>query len=66
MPFQCNDNYNTYVENLAILNNIIGEAGTHHIAIIGDMNANTSSMFGNELIDFCERCELIISDITFS
>ena len=32
--------------------------------IIGDMNVNTTSMFGDRFIDFCDRSELVISDIT--
>ena len=31
ISFQCEDNYNTYVEHLAILYNVIDEADIHHI-----------------------------------
>ena len=47
MSFQCDHNYNTYVEHLAILHNIIDEVSTRHIAIISDMNASTYSIFEN-------------------
>ena len=35
MPFECDDNYKTYVQHFLFLHNSIDEANTHHIAIIG-------------------------------
>ena len=63
MPYQTEDNYNNYVEQLCILESIIQDADTNSIAIIGDINANITSLFGNEITDFCDRLDLIVSDV---
>ena len=65
MPFQSVDNYDDFVNILADLHSIILETNTSFISIVGDMNANLSSHFGKELIDFCSRLDLIISDADF-
>ena len=54
MPFQSVDNYDNFVDNfvnnLADLHSIIVETNTSFISIVGDMNTNLSSHFGEEFI----------------
>ena len=63
MFYQCVDNYKSYVEQLCILEPIIHNADTNFIAIIGNINANTMTLFGDEIADFCDRLDVIISDV---
>ena len=62
MPYQCEGNYNSYVEHLCMLENIIYEANTNSVAIVVDINANRSTLFGVEIMDFQDRLDLIMSD----
>ena len=42
---------------------IIEDANTNSIAIIGDINPNITLLFGNKFSDFCDRLDLVISDV---
>ena len=62
MPFQCEENYDTYLDYLGKAASILAAAPTSKFALIGDFNASVNSKFENELISFCEQSNLIISD----
>ena len=66
LPYHCEDNYDTYIEHLAILNNIISNSDSSNFTVIGDINSHTSTMFGDEISDLCERLDLSISDDLFT
>ena len=63
LPYECDMYYDDYCFYLSKLQCIIDSANTPYIFIFGDFNADiqSTSMFGAELIDFCDNnCVLLI------
>ena len=64
MPYQCPDNYESFMNYLGKMSAIIEAVSTSKITIIGDFNANLGSKFDQELSEWCAELDLIISDIS--
>jgi len=62
LPYQCDDNFDNYVQHLGILSSIIHESSTPAIVVVGDFNAKVGSIFENELINFVNENNMHVSD----
>ena len=64
VPYDCDVNYDDYCFYLNKINCIIDLASTPYVFILGDFNANINSdtLFGKELIDFCNINLLCFTD----
>ena len=66
MPYQCEQNRETYIHCLGAIKSLIDEFPTTSFMIVGDWNANLksggNSMFGKPMSDFCQDNNLTISD----
>jgi exonuclease III len=62
MPYQCHDNYDSYMYYLGKLSALVDEAPTAKVAILGDLNAHINTLFYNELCKLCHDTNLIMSD----
>ena len=49
MPYQCDDNYELYMEYVGKLSALIEEPPTSYVAILGDFNAGIDTQFEAEL-----------------
>ena len=61
LPYECDMYYDDYCFYLSKLQCIIDSTNTPYIFILGDFNADiqSTSMFGAELIDFCDNNNLL-------
>ena len=59
LPYECDMFYDDYCFYLSKLQCIIDPSNTHYVYILGDFNADiqSASIFGAELIDFCDNNE---------
>ena len=66
MPYQCQENRETYIQCLGALKSLIDELPSTSFMIVGDWNANLkiggNSRFGTLMTDFCRDNSLTISD----
>ena len=62
MPYQCDENYDLYMECICKLSTLIEESCTNNIVILGDFNATLNSVFEGELLEMCSTFDLVISD----
>ena len=64
MPYQCDDNFEMFMENIGRISALIEESPTSNIAIVhvGDFNAALDTQFEAELQEFCNNLSLVISD----
>ena len=64
LPYECDMYYDDYCFYLSKLQCIIDSANTPYIFILGDFNVDiqSTSMFGAELIDFCDNNNLCFID----
>ena len=64
LPCDCDANYDDYCFYLNKIHCIIDSASTPHVFILGDFNANinSDSLFGKELIEFCDINRLCFTD----
>ena len=71
LPYECRNNYDEYMNYLGKIHGIIQSADTPYVFVIGDMNADTymgrnstrTSIFGSELLSFCDENILVLSDV---
>lgn len=64
LPYQCDDNYDEYVDKLGALGAVMDELDTTCYTVVGDWNANlkqSDSPFAKLLTEFCQERQLIIS-----
>ena len=62
LPYQCDDNYDLYVEYIGKISALVHESPTCNIMILGDFNAAVGTTFEVELLEMCRSLKLIISD----
>ena len=64
MPYECNEFYDDFCFYLDKVKCIIESANTPYVFVMGDFNADikSSSIFGSELIEFCNRNDLCFID----
>ena len=64
LPYECDMYYDDYCFYLSKLQCIIDTSNTPYVFILGDFNADiqSASIFGAELIDFCDNNELCFVD----
>ena len=62
LPYQCDDNYNVFVEYIGKLSALIDEVSTSNLILLDDFNAAVNTTFESELVDLCTSYKLIISD----
>ena len=66
MPYQYDDNRETYMHCLGAIKYLIDEFTTTSFIIVGDWNANLgvtgNSMFSKPILNFCKDNDLVISD----
>ena len=65
MPYQCDDNFEMFMEYIGRISALIEESPTSNIAIVGDLNAALDTQFEAELQEFCNNLSLVISDCMF-
>ena len=65
MPYQCDDNFEMFMEYIGKISALIEESPTSNIAIVGDFNAALDTQFEAELQEFCNNLSLVISDCIF-
>ena len=64
MPYECTQNEDEYLSRLAFILSFIQDNSSSYIYLVGDMNADVSSVnsiFGKHLIQFCLDSGLILS-----
>ena len=62
LPYQCDDNYDVFVEYIGKLSALIDEVSTSNLILLDDFNAAVNTTFESELVDLCTSYKLIISD----
>ena len=62
MPYQCDDNYDLFVEYIGKISSIIEESVTSNLIVLGDFNAAVDSVFESELLEMCKTYQLVVSD----
>ena len=65
MPYQCDDNYELFMEYVGKLSALIEKSSTSYVAILGDFNAGIDTQFKAELRELCSNLDLVISDCDF-
>ena len=50
MPYQCNDNYDLFVEYIGKISSLIEESCSTNVIVLGDFNDAVKSTFENKLI----------------
>ena len=67
LPYECDKFYDDYCFYLSKLQCIIDSANTPYVFILGDFNADiqNTSIFGAELLDFCDNNTLCFLDKEF-
>ena len=62
MPYQCDSNYDLFVEYIGKISSIIEESVTSNVIILGDFNAAVDTVFESELLEMCKSHQLFVSD----
>ena len=62
MPYQCDENYDLYMQCIGKLCTLLEESCTNNIVILGDFNVTLNSVFESELLEMCSTFDLVISD----
>ena len=62
MLYQCNDNYDLFVEYTEKISSLIEESATSNIIVLGDFNAAVNTVFECELLEMCKTFQLVVSD----
>ena len=62
LPYQCDDNFDEFMEYMGKISDIIEESPCTHICILGDFNAGPGTLFESELLELCNNHSLNISD----
>ena len=65
MPYQCDDNFELFMECVGKLSALIEESPTSNVAILGDLNAGIDTQFDTELQELCSNLDLVVSDCDF-
>ena len=65
MPYQCDDNYELFMEYVGKLSALIEESPTSYVTILGDFNAVIDTQFEAELRELCSNLDLVVSDCDF-
>ena len=70
MPYECNEFYDDFCFYLDKVKCIIESANTPYVFVMGDFNADIkcSSIFGSELIEFCnmkDLCFFLLTNLCF-
>ena len=65
MPYQCDDNFEMFMEYIGRISALIEESSTNIIAIVGDFNAAIDTQFEAELQEFCNNFSLEFLIICF-
>ena len=60
MPYQCDDNYELFMEYVGKLSALIEESPTSYVAILGDFNAGIDIQFEAELCSNLDHVVLIV------
>ena len=53
LPYQCEDNFDEFMEYMGKISDIIEESRCTHVCILGDSNAGVGTLFENELLELC-------------
>ena len=62
MPYQCDDNYDLFVEYIGKISSIIEESVTSDLIVLGDFNATLDTVFESKLLEMCKSHQLVVSD----
>ena len=54
MPYQCDDNYDLFVEYIGKISSLIEESATSNLIVLGDFNAVVDTVFECELLEICK------------
>ena len=65
MPYQCDDNYELFMEYVSKLSALIEESPTSYVAILAYFNAGIDTQFEVELRELCRNLDLVVSDCDF-
>ena len=62
LPYQCEDNFDEFMEYMGKISHTIEESPCTHVCILGDFNAGVGTLFENELLELCGKHSLHMSD----
>ena len=62
MPYQCDNNYDLYVEYIEKISSLIEDSVTSNLIVLGDFNAAVNTLFEFELVNMCNTHQLVVSD----
>ena len=62
-PYYNGSNIDIYVNLLGKINCLFNEHENNHVIVMGDFNAHTTSVFGDELKDWCNQYGWSIADV---
>ena len=54
MPYQCDNNYDMFVEYIGKTSSLIEESATNNLIVLGDFNAAVDTVFECELLEMCK------------
>ncbi len=63
LPYDSNDNYDSFCEYLERIDVIFQSGVTPYVMAIGDFNAHPGSKFGQELCSFADENEYVVADL---
>ena len=64
LPYQCDDNYDVFVEYIGKLSALIDEVSTSNLILLGDFNAAVNTTFESELVALCTSYKLYELELT--
>ena len=62
MPYQCDDNYDLFVEYIGKSSSLIEESETSNLIVLGYFNAAVDTVFKCELLEMCKTYQFVVSD----
>lgn len=63
MPTNANDNFPEFIHCLALISAVIESANNECVLVLGDFNAHPGTLFGKELLNYCNEQSLPCIDI---
>ncbi|XP_060801616.1 uncharacterized protein LOC132902036 [Amyelois transitella] len=65
MPTVSDDNLPEFTERLSEISAVVDECGAEYVYVLGDFNAQHSTVFGKELASFCDEQQWVCADWHF-
>ena len=59
MPYQCDNNYDLYVEYIGKISSLIEDSVTSNLIVLGDFNESVNILFESELVNMCNTHHMV-------